>query len=117
MKLFFQKITRFYRNLRLQTKLTITHLVIVSIPMIAIPLLFFSQLYDMYVADSVRQEQEAAIQTAPLIEETVSEVLSVHSQLMEHEFYNKLVSPARTEDMETLVDSDEAGDFQKRYRN
>lgn len=116
MSSFLRKIIRFYRNLRLQTKLTITHLVIVSIPMIAIPLLFFSQLYDMYVADSVRQEQEAAIQTAPLIEETVSEVLSVHSQLTEHDFYHKLVSPARTEDMETLVDSGEAQDFQKKVQ-
>lgn len=101
-------------NLRLQTKLTITHLVIVSIPMIAIPVLFFTQLYDMIVADTVRQEQEAAIQTAPLIEEMVSNILSVHGQLTEHEFYSRLVSPARTEDLETLADSKEAQDFQKK---
>lgn len=40
MGILFHKITRFYRNLRLQTKLTITHLVIVTIPMVAIPVLF-----------------------------------------------------------------------------
>ena len=113
MGILFHKITRFYRNLRLQTKLTITHLVIVTIPMVAIPVLFFTQLYDMIVADTVRKEQEAAIQTAPLIEETVADILAAHGQLTEHEFYNKLVNPARTEDLESFVDSKEAEAFRK----
>ena len=113
MGILFHKIMRFYRNLRLQTKLTITHLVIVTIPMVAIPVLFFTQLYDMIVADTVRKEQEAAIQTAPLIEETVAEILAAHGQLTEHEFYNKLVNPARTEDLESFVDSKEAEAFRK----
>lgn len=114
MSSFFQKITHLYMNLRLQTKLTITHLVIASIPMFAIPVLFFTQLYDMIVADTVRQEQEAAIQTAPLIEEMISNILSVHGQLTEHEFYSRLASPARAEDLETLADSKEARDFQNK---
>lgn len=113
MGIFFHKITHFYRNLRLQTKLTITHLVIVTIPMVAIPVLFFTQLYDMIVADTVRKEQEAAIQTAPLIEETVADILAAHGQLTGHEFYNKLVNPARTEDLEAFVDSKEAEAFRK----
>ena len=113
MGILFHKITRFYRNLRLQTKLTITHLVIVTIPMVAIPVLFFTQLYDMIVADTVRKEQEAAIQTAPLIEETVADILAANGQLTEHEFYNKLVNPARTEDLESFVDSKEAEAFRK----
>lgn len=113
MGILFHKITRFYRNLRLQTKLTITHLVIVTIPMVAIPVLFFTQLYDMIVADTVRKEQEAAIQTAPLIEETVADILAANGQLTEHEFYSKLVNPARTEDLESFVDSKEAEAFRK----
>lgn len=113
MSSFVHKMRLFYRNLRLQTKLTITHLVIVSIPMVAIPVIFFAQLYDMIVADTVRQEQEAAIQTAPLIEKTVENILSVHDQLTEHEFYGSLVSPARAEDLEILAASEEARDFQK----
>lgn len=113
MGIFFHKITHFYRNLRLQTKLTITHLVIVTIPMVAIPVLFFTQLYDMIVADTVRKEQEAAIQTAPLIEETVADILAAHGQLTGHEFYSKLVNPARTEALEAFVDSKEAEAFRK----
>ena len=113
MRTFFQGITHFYRNLRLQTKLTITHLVIVTIPMVAIPVLFFTQLYDMIVADTVRKEQEAAIQTAPMIEETVADILAVHGTLTEHEFYSKLINPARVEDLEVFADSEEAKGFRK----
>lgn len=110
---FFHKITHFYRNLRLQNKLTITHLVIVTIPMVAIAVLFFTQLYDMIVADTVRKEQEAAIQTAPMIEETVADILAAYGQLTGHEFYNKLVNPARTEALEDFVDSRDAEAFRK----
>lgn len=113
MKPFFRRFTHSYNNLPLQTKLTITHLVIVTIPMIAIILFFFTQFYDMIVANTIRDEQEAAIQTAPLIEETVSSVLSVHEQLTEHAFFHDLVNPARIESLNDFANSEEAADFQQ----
>ncbi len=102
-----------YNNLRLQTKLTITHLVIVTLPMAAIMLFFFFRIYGMVVSDTVRNEQETAIQTAPLIEASVSDILSAHSRLTEHNFYQKLLNPARTESLEELADTKEAGDFEQ----
>ena len=57
MKSFFRRVTHAYNNLRLQTKLTITHLVIVTIPMAAIMLIFFTRIYDMIVSDTIRNEQ------------------------------------------------------------
>ena len=105
MKSFFSRMKRFYTNLRLQTKLTITHLVIVTVPMAAITVLFVTQLYDMIVSDTVRSEQEAAIQTAPLIEDTVLNILDAHESLTNHEFYYKLVNPARVESLEDFADS------------
>ncbi len=113
MKSFFRRIVHFYNNMRLQTKLTITHLVIVTIPMVAIMVFFFTQLYDMIVSDTIRKEQEAAIQTAPLIENTVSEILSAHRKITEHSFYQKLLNPARTETITDLSDSEEASGFRQ----
>lgn len=103
---------RYYNNLRLQTKLTITHLVIVTIPMVVIMFFFFTRFYNMLVSDTIRDEQESAIQTAPVIEAKVSDILSAHEKLTEHEFYKKLLNPARTESLETLAVSGEAADFQ-----
>lgn len=116
MKSIFRRMKRFYTNLRLQTKLTITHLVIVTVPMAAITVLFVTQLYDMIVSDTVRNEQESAIQTAPLIEDTVSNILDAHEHLTNHDFYYKLVNPARVEDLEDLADSKEAEEFVQEVR-
>lgn len=113
MKSFFRRITHAYNNLRLQTKLTITHLVIVTIPMAAIMLIFFTRIYDMIVSDTIRNEQGAALQTAPLIESEVSDILSAHDQLTEHAFYQKLIYSARTESLKELSVSEEAEDFQR----
>lgn len=111
MKSLLARLKRFYTNLRLQTKLTVTHLVIVTVPMAAITVLFVTQLYDMIVSDTVRNEQEAAIQTAPLIEDTVLNILDAHERLVNHEFYYKLVNPARVEPLGDFADSAEAEEF------
>lgn len=116
MKSLFGRMKRFYTNLRLQTKLTITHLVIVTVPMAAITVLFVTQLYDMIVSDTVRNEQEAAIQTAPLIEDTVSRILDAHEELTNNDFYYKLVSPARAESLGDFADSGEAVEFSRKVR-
>lgn len=108
---------RCYNNLRLQTKLTITHLVIVTIPMVVIMFFFFTRFYNMLVSDTIRGEQESAIQTAPLIEAQVSDILSAHKKLTEHEFYKKLLNPARTESLEELTGSGDASDFQTEIQN
>lgn len=117
MKSFFQRMVRYYNNLRLQTKLTVTHLVIVTIPMVVIMFFFFTRFYNMLVSDTIRDEQESAIQTAPVIEARVSDILSAHEKLTEHEFYKKLLNPARTESLETLAISREAADFQTEIQN
>ncbi len=111
MRAFFRRIIHAYNNLRLQTKLTITHLVIVTIPMVTIMVLFFTQIYDMIVSDTIRNEQEAAVQTAPLIEAKVSDILSAHRQLTELPFFERLLNPARTESLEELAGSKDAADF------
>ncbi len=116
MKSFFHYMKRFYMNLRLQKKLTVSHLVIVTVPMAAIMVLFYTQLYDMIVSDTVRAEQESAIQTAPLIEETVSNILDAHEQLTNNAFYYKLVNPARAESLEDFSDSEEAEAFCQQVR-
>ena len=116
MKKFFHRITQSYNNLRLQTKLTITHFVIVTIPVVAILLLFFTKLYDMILSDTIRNEQEASFETAPLIEAVISDILAAHTQLTDHAFYEKLINPARTESFEELIHSEEAAGFKRKMQ-
>lgn len=102
---------RFYRSLKLQTKFTFTHLVIATIPMIVLAIFFYTKLYDMIVADTIRTEQAASTQTAPLIEDTVSEILKLHSDIVSLDYYRRSFSPSRTEDLNDLSHSQAAIDF------
>lgn len=108
---------RFYKSLKLQTKFTITHLVIATIPMIVLGIVFYTKLYDMIVADTIRTEQAASTQTAPLIEDTVSKIMELHTDIVSQDFYRQAFSPSRTEDLLELASSDTARDFNNTIRN
>lgn len=111
MKLHTKKNGSLYKNLKLQTKFTITHLVIATIPMIVLAIFFYTKLYDMIIADTIRTEQNSSTQTAPLIEDAVSRILRLHDQITGEEFYHQIVSSARTETLSGLADGDSADIF------
>lgn len=79
-----------YRNLRLQTKFTITHLVITTLPVLVLFLFFYGKLYNMVVADTIRTEQAVSARTTPMIEEHVDRVLDAHARLRALPFYSGL---------------------------
>lgn len=112
MKHLFSKADRFYRHLRIQTKLTITHLIIATLPMLVLGFFFVSRLYDMIVADTISKEQAASTQTAPLIEDTVSEILDIHQEITSHEYYRRIIRSGRAESLDTISASPDALDFQ-----
>lgn len=117
MKWINKKFVHFYQNLKLQKKLTITHLIIATIPMIVLSIFFYTRLYDMIVADTIRTEQAASTQTAPLIEDAISDILKLHSEIVSQEFYQHTFSPSRSENLQTLADSDTARDFNNTIQN
>ena len=82
-------VTRKYHNLRLQTKFTITHLVITTLPILLLFLFFYGKLYDMVLADTIRTEQTSSARTTPMIEGIVDQVLQTHQQLQNFSFYNQ----------------------------
>lgn len=117
MRLFTKRRGSFYKKLKLQTKFTLTHLVIATIPMIVLAVFFYTKLYDMIIADNIRTEQNASTQTAPLIEDAVSGILQFHDQLTSEEFYHQIVSSARTEALNDLADSESADVFLNTIKN
>lgn len=108
-----KNLKRFYYSLKLQTKLTITHLIIAVIPMLVLGIFFYAKLYDMIVADSIRTEQNASAKTAPLIEDYVQKILNGYASINTEPFYRSLVGITRTESLDELSQSAEAETFQK----
>lgn len=99
MKTIRRSFVKFYRNLHLQSKLTITHLVLVVLPMLVLGIFFYTSMYDMIVSDTIRKEQSASIQTAPLIEETVNEILDAHRSITDLEFYRIITGSYTSESL------------------
>lgn len=87
-----KKLKGYYKNLKIQQKLTFSHLIIVLIPMLVIGVFFYTSLYDMIVSNTIRSEQERATETAPLVEDAVKEIIDVHRSLRGSGFYKGLTS-------------------------
>lgn len=111
MKFIAKKTSGVYKSLKLQTKFTITHLVIATIPMIVLAVFFYTKLYDMIIADTIRTEQDAATQTAPMIEESVTEILDALDKIKSEDFYHQVVSAHRTESLNEVASSGAADAF------
>lgn len=111
MKIFAKTFGRLYNKLKLQTKFTITHLVIATLPLIVLSIFFYTKLYGMIVADTIRTEQNASTLTAPLIGDEVSQILKLHSKITNQEFFRQIVDKNRGESLGELAASKSAHEF------
>ena len=108
-----KKLKGYYKNLKIQQKLTFSHLIIVLIPMLVIGVFFYTSLYDMIVSNTIRSEQERAAKTAPLVEDAVKEIIDVHRSLRSNEFYKELTSGEYLDDLKELSYGTEAEEFRQ----
>ena len=102
-----------YLNLSLQTKFTIALISIVVLPAVVTAFLFYGKLYNMVVSNTIRQEQDASAKTAPLIEETVEQILAVTQNITEQDFFQELFYMPVNSSPEKLAASPNAATFQK----
>lgn len=85
-----RSIIDFFRDLKLQTKITICIVFVVLVPIIIMLFTFVQPLYEMVVASTIRDEQNASSLIAPQIEEQVLEITGAMDDIMETPFYNDL---------------------------
>ncbi len=117
MKTLWKKWKTSYNGLRIQTKLTLSHLVIVLIPMLVVGVFFYTRLYSMIVTSTIRNEQELASQTVPLIENVIDEVRDSHTSLRESAFYTALTDTKRDLPLQDLAGNADAQDFYRLVRD
>ncbi|MBE5984902.1 MAG: sensor histidine kinase, partial [Paenibacillaceae bacterium] len=101
----------YYNNMMLQTKFTITHLLITTIPMLVMFLFFYGKLYNMVLAYTVRSEQTASAMTIPQIDLLIDTILTAQKDLEGHPYYRKLFLSRDYQSADPLTDSADAIDF------
>lgn len=108
-----KKLKGYYKNLKIQQKLTFSHLIIVLIPMLVIGVFFYTSLYDMIVSNTIRSEQERAAETAPLVEDAAKEIIDIHRSLRGNGFYKGLTSGKYLDNLKELSYGTEAEQFRQ----
>ena len=106
-----QRAKTYYNNMMLQTKFTITHLLITTIPMLVMFLFFYGKLYNMVLAYTVRSEQTASAMTIPQIDLLIDTILTAQKDLEGHPYYRKLFHSRDYQTADPLTDSADAIDF------
>lgn len=74
----------------LQSKLLITYLIIISIPMILVASFLSGKVYDMVVADTIRKQQEETAQTAPYIDQELDNLIQDYMKIKDHPFVSNI---------------------------
>lgn len=109
-----KKMRQFYGDLALQTKITIVLIIAVTIPVLIVGIFFYSRLYNMVISDTIRQEQDASEETAPLIENNVQTILDAYKTITELKFFQTLFHQPVNSPSQLLLASDNALEFNKK---
>lgn len=107
----FLKARQWYSDLKLQSKFTISLILIVAIPAVLIAVFFYGRLYDMVVSYTIKQEQDSSAKTAPIIEEKVQHVLDTFGELTSQDFYKTIFHNPVNRPLSWLACTQEAADF------
>ena len=75
---------KLFQNMRLQSKITLTHMIIATVPILLLAVLFAGTLYDMIVSDTIRKEQESSADIIPVINAAINEVYLVEDELNDY---------------------------------
>ena len=105
------RLSEWYGDLKLQSKFTLALTLIVIIPAIFVAVFFYSRLYDMVVSNTIRKEQEISSKTAPLIEDTISQVTDAYDRLASLALFKTLFHNPVSTPMGTLTHTKNAEDF------
>ena len=100
-----------FRNMKLQTKLTLTISLVVAVPLIILVAVFSNPLYDMVIASTIRDEQNASSLIAPQLENQVNEVLKSMEVISNQPYFEKMFYEPLTTKPELMAETDEAYDF------
>ena len=111
MKQLFRKCSRFYGNLKLQSKFTLALILAVSVPFLLVFTSFYGKLYGMIVSYTISQEQDTSAETAPKIEETVQTVIDISNDLTSLPFYRTVFYSPLSGSLSGLSSCEEAEEF------
>ena len=111
MKLHLQKIKQAYGDMKLESKFTLVLILAVTIPVILMGCFFYGNVYEMVVSYTIRQEQDVSAKTAPLIEESLQQVIDAHDTITDLDFFQTLFHQPVNSPFKMFDNTSEVKDF------
>lgn len=99
------------RRMRIQTKITLCIFLVVAIPITIVMAIFNKPLYNMMVASTISEEQNASSLIAPEIEKQVDIIIENMRTVTSQKFYEKMFYAELSDSPEKMAEIDEAYDF------
>ncbi|MEE1114028.1 MAG: histidine kinase [Eubacterium sp.] len=106
-------LVRFYRNLRLQSKMNLIILIAVAIPMVTVTLFLMTRMYRMITAEALRNEQIAAAEASPVIRSDIRSVIDATDSLQSLYNYQLLFRSTLYGEPESTLDTINTESFQQ----
>ena len=110
---FIRKIRDAYQRLNIQKKLSIIVVTAVLIPMVLIIAAFSGRLFNMITSDTIRQEQNSASETAPLVEDMVQDILGTCDDIRNSSCYRSIFEDNIHDDLSAALLSKEGGELEE----
>ncbi|MDO5136366.1 MAG: histidine kinase [Eubacteriales bacterium] len=116
MKRILKRLQQHYGDMKLQSKITFSLMLMVTIPMLLLALFFYGRLYEMVVSYTIRQEQDASAKTSPLIEKTIQQVQDGFRDLAQQPSYQSLFSYGSQGSLRDLAASPQAAQLTQKAK-
>ncbi len=110
-------IRRLYSNLKIQTKFTLAILAAVLIPFAILGLIFSNELYNMIIADTIKDAQDATSEISPKVSQVISDITAVNSDITSDIYYERIFYTSTGRSLDEIPFTDEADHFKKMIKN
>lgn len=98
-------------NLKIRSKITLSHLLIVIVPMILMAFIFYNKIYDMIVAETIRNQQNISTQTGPELNNLMIEIAQAGISAKNPGFYLSILQNSDSSDWESFFDRDAGQEY------
>lgn len=85
----------YFHDMKLKWKFMISHMILVLVPTLVLSFLFFQEIYDIIVTNTIRSEQALSDQTANTVEATLSQINNTSASIMNNSFVTNLLQNSR----------------------
>jgi len=102
-----------YKNLKIQSKITLVILVAVFVPFLILSAAFSNRLYDMIISETVKNAQDNSAATSPEVNKILNNITTINDSICSNIYYERIFYTSTARDLNKIYKNKEAKTFAK----